>query len=100
MVIRMIKLLSYSWSERKNVLIVALLMGFIVNSLFIFMVFIQIWLFGFSRAVEPNKWILYFELVFSGSIFFGSIYFGKKYINEMVKPNINKDILESKGVTN
>jgi len=60
-------------NKLKQILVLSLYVGFMVNSLFIFRVFMEIAIFGQITAIEPTRWILWIELIISFIIFVGSI---------------------------
>lgn len=71
----------------KQFILIFVMSGFVVNSLFILRVFMEILVFGESRAIEPVRFILWGEILLSLGIFVGAIIFMKENINRMIDEN-------------
>ncbi len=73
--------------KMKQFIAIFVMSGIVVNSLFILRVFMEILVFGESRAIEPVRFILWGEILLSLGILVGSVIFFKKNINRMIDEN-------------
>ncbi len=71
----------------KQFILIFVMSGFIVNSLFILRVFVEILVLGESVAFEPNRYILWIEILLSLGILVGSVMFYKKNMDRMIDEN-------------